>query len=461
MRKSGLISVWLGILCAFAVTGLLMAPSDSLNAIGDALAPVLVFASIILIGGGIALRYFHAETQKRKVVIRNLTIFSLVILLFGITSKLFRWPGASIEMIVGLVFYTFSALPLVIKGRYDARKTLIQGKTRLLNLADFLSFALIIIGVMFRVLHWPGANYVLGVGLAGVIISFINWNRSFRKEVKLRAETEARLQEAFAQLEQQHGQITEKNKEILDSIHYAERIQKTILPSDKLLQQELRDYFVWYQPRDIVSGDFYWGARSEGKFYLAVADSTGHGVPGAFMSLMNSNFLSEGLKEKGIKSPGDLLNYVRERLINALSEEEGEGGAQDGMDCVLMRLDLQERKIDFSAANNSLIVIRNNEVLEYEGNRMPVGRSVKNDLFETHHIELKEHDVIYAFTDGFGDQFGGPLGKKFKRKQVIQSLLEVHQLPMKEQHEILKKRFEQWMGNLEQLDDVLLVGIRV
>lgn len=427
----------------------------------DVLLASLVLISVISIAVGIGLIYFNAEVAKRKRAVKLLSIVSGFIVLFGIFSKIMYYPGASIEIIVGLFFFALAVLPLVIKARYEARKTLLKGKkTRFLNITDFIAFAFVIFGILFRFLHWPGAMYLLIIGGAGVVFSMITWNRSFRNEVKLRAETELKLQEAFAKLESQHHQITEKNKEILDSINYAERIQKTILPGHKLLQDELRDYFIWYQPRDIVSGDFYWATKSEGRFFLAIADSTGHGVPGAFMSLLNSNFLNEAIVEKKISETGAILDYVRNRLIASLSEDGSEDGGQDGMDCVLMKIDRTSQSLSFSGANNGLVLFRNGELLEFEGDRMPVGRSIKTEKFTGTNIQLQAGDVIYAFSDGYGDQFGGPSGKKFKRKQLLSILASINTLPMPEQKEILKNKFRDWKGELEQLDDILIAGIR-
>jgi serine phosphatase RsbU (regulator of sigma subunit) len=461
MRKGGIICISVGIIAFLGTILFEVFPLTNFQERVDALVPTILFTSLILISGGIGLVYFQAEPDCRKRVVRRMTIVTVILVLFGIISMILNAPGASLAFGVGLLLFAFAALPLVIKTRYETRKNLIKGKTQLLNFADFITFTLIILGILFRVLHWPGANYFLIAGMVGLVVSFSSWNSSFRGEVKLRAVAEEQLKKAFAQLEEQHEHITQKNREILDSIHYAERIQKTILPGEKFLKESLQDYFVYYHPRDIVSGDFYWGVKRDKQTYFAVADSTGHGVPGAFMSLLNSSFLNEAIVEKRISATGEILNFVRERLIDALSEDGSEEGGKDGMDCVLLKLDAERRALEFSAANNSVIVIRNNELLELEGNRMPVGRSFKMDTFDTKRFELLPGDVIYAFTDGYADQFGGPQGKKFMRKNLTKALLEIHALPMDEQRLRLQQRFTEWQGKLEQLDDVLITGIRV
>ncbi|MFM2017304.1 MAG: hypothetical protein RL007_960 [Bacteroidota bacterium] len=461
MRKVGISLLIIGAIALISFFAVLFVQFSTFLESRDELLPVLFLLSLSCISVGLCFTYLNAQPSKRKRAILWLSVISGFIFSFGILSKFLSAPGAGIEIVVGLVFFALTVLPLIIKGRYEARKGLMKTRTELLSIADFTAFSLLIFGLLLKILHWPGALVMLIVGGTGLLISLFNWNRSFRKEVKLRAETELKLQEAFSQLESQHLQITEKNKEILDSITYAERIQKTILPGSILLQDELKDYFVWYQPRDIVSGDFYWATKTENRFYLTIADSTGHGVPGAFMSLLNSNFLNEAITEKRIFSTDAILNYIRERLIAALTIEGSSESAQDGMDCVLLMFDRSNSVVEFSGANNSLILFRNGVMQEFEGDRMPVGRSLKTDSFKATKIHLQKGDVLYAFTDGYSDQFGGPSGKKFKRKQLLELLSSIHSLPMKEQNVLLSEKFHSWKGELEQLDDILIAGIRI
>lgn len=461
MRKVGIALLIAGTIILICFFSLLLIPFNNFHESRDILLTVLVILDFACISLGLSCIFLNAESKKRKRALLWLSGFSGFMLLSGIASKIQRYPGASIEMIVGLMFFALAVLPLVIKVRHEERKGWIKGQTGMLSIADFAAFALLIFGVLFRVMHWSGGIVLLIIGGAALMISLFNWNRSFRKEVRLRAETEEKLQKAFTQLESQHMQISEKNKEILDSITYAERIQKTILPGIKLLQDELNDYFIWYKPRDIVSGDFYWATKAQGRFFLAIADSTGHGVPGAFMSLLNSGFLNEAISEKGIVSTNGILNYVREKLIVALTIEGSSEGAQDGMDCVLISFNADKSILEFSGANNGLILLRNGVMQEFDGDRMPVGRSLKSDSFSASRLELQKGDVLYAFTDGYTDQFGGPAGKKFKRKQLLELLQAIHVLPMNEQRVALAEKFRNWQGSLEQLDDILIAGIRI
>ncbi len=264
--------------------------------------------------------------------------------------------------------------------------------------------------------------------------------------------------------EEQRLIIEEKQKEVLDSIHYASRIQRAMLTSSDYIEQHLQaEYFIFYQPKDIVSGDFYWAAEHEGKFYMATADCTGHGVPGAFMSLLNISFLNENLIERNILSPDKILNEQRKEIVKALNPK-GNENSKDGMDCVLCAFDLNTDKpsLEFAAANNPLWLVRNGEMLKFSADKMPVGKYEESaGDFKLNKIELQKNDIVYTFTDGYADQFGGPKGKKFMYKQLEETILSNAHLAMAEQHKVLMDKINDWKGNTEQIDDILVVGIRI
>jgi serine phosphatase RsbU (regulator of sigma subunit) len=276
-------------------------------------------------------------------------------------------------------------------------------------------------------------------------------------------ENEKLVREQNAMLEQKvkerTSELAEKNKEILDSIHYAERIQSTLLAHESLLQANMPDHFILFKPKDIVSGDFYWATRKDERFYLAVCDSTGHGVPGAFMSLLNISFLNEAITERGIEKPNEVFNYVRNHLINSISRD----GGRDGMDGILINLapTPSGAVMTYVAANNDILLVRGNELIELSADKMPVGQGEILKSFSQHEIQLQKGDMLYLFTDGYADQFGGPKGKKFKYKQLLESLVELSTKPLQEQRKIMDETFENWKGNLEQVDDVLGIGIRI
>ncbi len=260
------------------------------------------------------------------------------------------------------------------------------------------------------------------------------------------------------QTEEQKEIIENKNKEITDSINYAKRIQYTLLAHSDFLDTHLgkNNYFTLFHPKDIVSGDFYWACEQDNKFFLAVCDSTGHGVPGAFMSLLNIGFLSEAINEKLILQPDKILNYTRTRLINSISKEE----QKDGFDGVLLCIDKKTNKITYASANNSPIIIHNDEIIELPKDKMPVGKGEREEAFTLNEINLQKGDTLYLYTDGYADQFGGPKGKKYKYKQLNNELLAINKLPLKNQAEALIKNFQDWKGELEQVDDVCVIGIK-
>lgn len=286
-----------------------------------------------------------------------------------------------------------------------------------------------------------------------------------------------------SEVEYQKEIIEVKQKEILDSIHYANRIQNTLLAHHDFLDAHFPNNFVLFKPKDIVSGDFYWATSvskkqyavdSKGEdlstasgelFYLAVCDSTGHGVPGAFMSLLNIGFLSEAINEKNISEPHKIFDYVRNRLVNSVSKE----GQKDGFDGVLLCFELSATgmgarkaitKITYAAAHNAPILISDSKLHELPKDKMPVGVGEREDEFNLYTIDMKAGDGLYLYTDGFADQFGGPKGKKFKYKQLEDLLLVNATFPLSEQASALQTAFDNWRGNLEQVDDVCVIGIR-
>ena len=268
---------------------------------------------------------------------------------------------------------------------------------------------------------------------------------------------EDKVRERTAEVTHQKHLIEEKQKEIVDSITYAKRIQYTLLAHEAFLKEYLKEHFVLFQPKDIVSGDFYWATKAHDRFYLAVCDSTGHGVPGAFMSLLNISFLNEAINEKKIIEPNEVLNYVREQLIKNISRE----GGQDGMDGILLSIDIKTGKMSFSGAHNAPLIIRGKELFEFKADKMPVGIGVKAESFTLHQLDVEKGDLIYLCTDGYPDQFGGPNGKKFMYKKLKEALVSVASKSMEEQKKKLFKAFLDWKGTAEQVDDITIIGLRV
>ena len=283
--------------------------------------------------------------------------------------------------------------------------------------------------------------------------------RENKKKNKIISEQKAEVEKTNTEIQHQKEIVEEKQKEILDSINYAKRIQYALLAHKNLLDQHLKEYFVMFKPKDIVSGDFYWATYNSAKnyFYLAVCDSTGHGVPGAFMSLLNISFLNEAINEKNIFAPGEVFNHVRTRLIENISHE----GAQDGMDGILVCFDLNSGEITYAAANNNPVLIRGEQIIDLTLDKMPVGNSSFTSGFKTFNLAYEPGDVLFLYTDGFADQFGGPKGKKFKYSQLNGLLKNNAARSPDEMKQSLLYTFEQWRGDLEQVDDVCIIGIRI
>ena len=288
--------------------------------------------------------------------------------------------------------------------------------------------------------------------------------RLMRENLRL----EGIVTERTAEVVRQKDEIVSKNivleyqkKEIEDSIRYARRIQSAVIPSEKVCREIFPQSFVVFKPLNIVSGDFYWISRIGNKIIFTAADCTGHGVPGAFMSMLGVAFLNEIVNKDNITSPEMILNHLRDKVIQALQQQGISGEARDGMDIAIVTIDKQEQKIEYAGAYNPLILIRNGEIIETAGEKMPIGIYENMHPFNKHEIHIEKGDVFYMFSDGYEDQFGGPDGKKFKSKNLKQLLLEIHTHPVEKQKEILENSFEEWKGDLPQVDDVVLVGLAI
>lgn len=282
--------------------------------------------------------------------------------------------------------------------------------------------------------------------------------------VMLEKQVRARTKE----IEVQKNEIEEKNKDIMGSIQYAQRIQNAILPELGEIESYFPDSFVLYEAKDIVSGDFFTveslKSRKTGEDVLVfcVADCTGHGVPGAFMSLIGNNFLKLSFYDLDVNSPAEVLDYVN-RGIHVTLKAKGEEHIRDGMDIAICAYYPETGKLVFSGAKNSLYIVRNGELIELKGDRHPIGFYNEEEAksFTNHQVQLEGGECLYLFSDGYTDQFGGPFSKKFRVSQFKRLLLENHHLPMKEQNRLLKETMSNWKGDLEQIDDICVMGIRI
>jgi ligand-binding sensor domain-containing protein/serine phosphatase RsbU (regulator of sigma subunit) len=259
----------------------------------------------------------------------------------------------------------------------------------------------------------------------------------------------------------QRDQISFQKKEITDSIHYARRIQTAILTSEEYARSVLGEYFILFKPRDIVSGDFYWMAKKGNKTIVVAADCTGHGVPGAFMSMLGVSLLNEIVNKEDIHQANEILNKLRSYVKATLSQTGKENEAKDGMDIAICVIDYQQQQVEFAGANNPLYIIRNGELIESKADNMPIGiHAGEERLFKNNILPLVKEDFLYIFSDGYADQFGGPDGSKFKAKPFKRLLTEIASYPASEQKNILDRTIEKWKGNLDQVDDILVIGMK-
>lgn len=278
---------------------------------------------------------------------------------------------------------------------------------------------------------------------------------------KARKKANKLIREQKNAVEHQKEIVEEKNKEILDSINYAKRLQEAILPPNRLVKEWLPQSFILYKPKDIVAGDFYWMESLNGWIYFAAADCTGHGVPGAMVSVVCSNALSKALIEEGKTKPSELLDRARELVIERFGRSEEE--IKDGMDLALCALNWETGELQYAGANNPLWIIRRGveEVEEIKADKQPIGKYGEEKPFTNHMVKLNPGDSIYIFSDGYPDQFGGERGKKYKSGKMKKYLLSIRDKEMQEQRALLSEEFENWRGDIEQIDDVCVIGVRV
>jgi serine phosphatase RsbU (regulator of sigma subunit) len=307
-------------------------------------------------------------------------------------------------------------------------------------------------------------GFIIGFILI-LIIAFIIYNR-----YKLKQKANTKLEQQKVEITRQHNelniayeQIENKNKDITDSINYAKRLQEAILPTAEFERTFRENGFILYKPKDIVSGDFYWMWRKHNLIYIAAVDCTGHGVPGAFMSIVGYNLLNQAVKEHEISEPAKILNEINKGITDTLRQYEEESTVRDGMDIALCCINTDTLELQYAGAYNPIWIISDGIFQEVKADKFPIGMFVgeKTNSFTNNSIQLKKGDQIYLYTDGYADQFGGPKGKKFKYKQLQELLLLNSHRPMPQQLTILKHVILEWKQGLEQVDDILVMGIKL
>jgi serine phosphatase RsbU (regulator of sigma subunit)/ligand-binding sensor domain-containing protein len=264
------------------------------------------------------------------------------------------------------------------------------------------------------------------------------------------------------EIEVQRNKIALQNHEITDSIYYAKRLQNAVMTDDSIISNLLSDYFVVFRPKDIVSGDFYWVNKKNGKLIIAAADCTGHGVPGGFLSMLGISFLNEITAADRDYKANELLNILKARLKGTLIKHGHEDETKDGMDIALCIIDIKQLQLQYAGANNPLYLVRNNELIEYHADKMPIGAFIgEKESFTNNDIKMQKNDLLYIFSDGYKDQLGGTEAKRLKSNAFRKLLLDVHSKSMRQQKETLEKFFDEWKGAHEQVDDIMIFGIKI
>jgi serine phosphatase RsbU (regulator of sigma subunit) len=278
------------------------------------------------------------------------------------------------------------------------------------------------------------------------------------REIQLQKD---KIEEQNVDLEKRNIEIMAQKADITDSINYAKQIQTALLTDPKIALKYIDDIFILYKPRDIVSGDFYWFSEVNNLLIVVAADCTGHGVPGAFMSMLGMSFLNSIVNEKNIIDPGTVINNLRNYIINSLHESEDDSHPKDGMDICICLVDKPNMTVHYSGAYNPLIQITNDGLVEYKTDRMPVAVFLRDQNFTTKQIKVKKGDLLYLFSDGYHDQFGGPKNTKFMKKNFKDKLLEISIQPMEQQRLVLDTTIEEYKGCNHQTDDIIVIGIRI
>ena len=319
---------------------------------------------------------------------------------------------------------------------------------------------------------WAYVLYVVGFVIVVYTIIRLSIRRVRQKNIQLEGLVEERTKEVVIQkqdaekqrdiAERQKELVEQAHREITDSINYAERIQRSFLATNDILDKNLEEYFVFFQPKDVVSGDFYWADKlSNGNFAMVNADSTGHGVPGAIMSILNISSIEKAIEQK-LLEPASIFNSTRKTIIERLKKDGSPDGGKDGMDASIICFDFPSNKFTYTAAQNPIWIVRDGALTEIKPEKMPVGKHDKDKVpFVGGVFEMKKGDVIYTLTDGFQDQFGGLKGKKFMVKKMREYILSISHLPMKEQYTRISEVFSNWKGDTEQVDDVCVIGVRI
>ncbi len=306
-----------------------------------------------------------------------------------------------------------------------------------------------------------GSNYLLlAVGIAAVVLLFI----LIRLEISKVLRMQKQLSEANRVVENAESRmfrLESRDKDMTDSLIYAQRIQEALLPSEDYFRYYFKDSFILFKPKDIVSGDFYWIGEKGDKIFVVAADCTGHGVPGALMSVIGMDIIDKTINEENIENPSQILAIMNKGLEKTFSREKNIGTIiRDGMDIGLCVIDRKHRKIEYAGAFFPLYLVRDDMLIEIKGDKHIIGMNPEGTEYKNNEIDLKEDDIIYIFSDGYVDQFGGQENKKFMYRRFRYLLLKIHSFPFSDQKSILEENLKTWMSDNSQVDDIMVIGFK-
>ena len=444
----------------------------------------LMSAEALFIDGGVVLDALGKAQARLRVLTDNQRDAMAIDIgkmnaSFADLTQVFIWVAAAVILIgVFLAFMTIRAIVRPVNSLRQKLNNLSQGIYSLhatrANNDEIGDMAIAVDSLMRNFERTKEFSLSIGAGkfdvpyeplsehdeLGGALLQMRDDLASYRHEMEEKVASQTlEIREQKERVEQQNERVMELYTDLQSSIDYAQRLQNTILPSEEAIREVFPQQFVMFRPKATVSGDFYWFANKGKKLMFAAADCTGHGVPGAFMSLVGHNALNQATKV--YNKPSQVLNTVNRLSAQALRANENHL-VKDGMDIALCTIDMDAMELEFSGAQNPVYIVRGEELIELSGDAFSIGSYVNGEReFTGKKCELKSGDCIYAFSDGYADQFGGPAGKKFMRKQFRQLLLEINTLPMSDQLERVEQRFDDWRGDQEQVDDVLVIGVRV
>lgn len=422
----------------------------------------------VIFSFAIVLPIFMLISKRITIGYISLGIFSFFVSIFtGIfIIKLFRSKiqfsnilafGSSF-LIVGILYYSVYAL--VTKEYYF----LAQKVGTLLELIVFTY------GISVRYRAIEEEKQAVQASLIGQLEKNSSLQEKVNRELEEKviertseiAEKNELLVEQNEEISAQRDMVMRQHNSITESIQYAQKIQTALLPPEDYIKQLLKESFILFLPKDVVSGDFYWMRKKNGTIYVVAADCTGHGVPGAFMSMLGISFLNDAIHRNEVSQVNNVLNELRRQVKFSLHQTGKQGEAKDGMDLAFVAINIEEKLLQYSGAFNPLYIIRNKEIIEIKADKMPIGiHPLEQNSFTNHEIKLQPKDHIYLFSDGYIDQLGGPDNKTFRSHRFRKLLLEIHDQSLADQKTILHKRFESWRNKSEQTDDILVIGIKI